>query len=117
MPGGQAHVPLFIPYPTPDAAIGQVRVSRADDGAQLRFSILGQHRDETKRVQRADLHYERESEAGVETVDREWLLHWHTMGGFACLASDAGLKTLDILDGSGSAATSDATEFIFRLAR
>ena len=57
-PGGVALVPLTIPTPTPPTALGEYREHVTDDGATMRFAVIAEERDETTRVQTAQLRYE-----------------------------------------------------------
>ena len=52
-----------------------------------------------------------------QTVERPWVLHWHTQSGFTNLAADAGLRVEAVLSADGSSASPDATEFVFVLRR
>ncbi|MEU4203514.1 class I SAM-dependent methyltransferase [Streptomyces sp. NPDC026294] len=44
--GGSALIPLHVPAPTPADRFGRVRTAPADDGAELRFSVVSAERDE-----------------------------------------------------------------------
>lgn len=89
--GGSVLVPLFEPAPTPRARIGQVRSATADDGAELRVSVVSEERNETERTQTTVLRYERHHEGRSTVVDRPWVLHWYSAAGFEDLAAAAGL--------------------------
>jgi hypothetical protein len=52
----------------------------------------------------------------VDAVEREWLIHWYTPGGFVALADRAGLAVLDLTDESGQAPAEDCAYFTARLA-
>jgi SAM-dependent methyltransferase len=113
--GGSALVPLHVPSRTPADRIGQVRTATADDGAELRFSLVSEERDEDTRTQRALLRYERRGADGDTVVERPWLLHWYTLAGFQELAAAAGLVTVSVSGADGGAAREDATAMTFRL--
>jgi SAM-dependent methyltransferase len=108
---GLALIPLFIP-PEPDAG-GAARELTGPDGAQLRCTTVEVRRDEELRTQRSLLRYERRSGSDVETVEREWLLHWHTQDGFARLVAESGLETRAVLRADGKASQPDDQEFTF----
>lgn len=90
---GAALVPLFIPSPTPDDQLGQVRETMAPDGSQLSFCALSEERDEERRTQCTMLRYERRTATETTVVERPWMLHWHTWEGFGELALAAGFAT------------------------
>ena len=89
---GVGVVPLFVPSPTPSNELGRSREAKGDDGIVLRFSVLSEERDESARVQRAILRYERQVGDDTEIVDRPWILHWYRQEGFRDLATAAGLQ-------------------------
>ncbi|MDP1792761.1 MAG: class I SAM-dependent methyltransferase [Acidimicrobiales bacterium] len=95
-PDGAAFVPLFIPRPSPEAALGKFRETTTDDGTLLRFALLSEERDEDARTQTSLLRYERHRGDDVEVLERPWLLHWHTRDGFAALAEKAGLHVAGV---------------------
>ena len=108
---GTALVPLFVPAPTPADQVGAFRSVVTDEGATIRVGVVDEDWDAATRTRRTTLRYERSTGAGVERVDRVWLLHWHTPAGFSALAVQAGLVVLDgPVDG-------DAQEFTVRLGR
>lgn len=113
-PGGSALVPLLVSAPTPAAALGLPRELVADDGAVRRATIVSEERDEAARTQTSLLRYERDRAGSVETVERSWVLHWHTQDGFRQLASDAGLLVDEVLglDGHPAAAEADHVAFV-----
>jgi SAM-dependent methyltransferase len=113
--GGSALIPLHIPARTSADQIGQVRTATADDGAELRFSLVSEERDEDTRTQRALLRYERRGVDGNTVVERPWLLHWYTRAGFQKLAAAAGLITVSVSGADGDSAREDATSVSFRL--
>ncbi|GLF95446.1 class I SAM-dependent methyltransferase [Streptomyces yaizuensis] len=100
--GGTALVPLFVPSPTPADQIGKVRTATADDGAELRVSVVSEERDEAARTQTTLLRYERHHEGQSTVVDRPWVLHWYTRQGFDGLAAAAGLTAVSVQDTPGA---------------
>ena len=115
-PGGIALVPLTIPTPTPPTALGEYREHVTDDGSTMRFAVIDEARDETTRVQTAQLRYELTHDGDVvESTERTWLLHWHTQPGFHALADAAGLAVLAVLDPDGRPAGPEVTPFVFLL--
>ncbi|MDI5969813.1 class I SAM-dependent methyltransferase [Streptomyces sp. SL13] len=112
---GAALIPLHVPAPTPADRIGQVRTATAADGAELRFSVVSEERDEAARTQTAVLRYERRRAGRSTVVERPWLLHWYTRAAFEELAAAAGLLTVSVTGADGDAVDADATYFSFRL--
>lgn len=112
---GAALVPLFTPAPTPADRIGRVRTAVAPDGAELRVSVVAEDRDETARTQTALLRYERHHGSDHSVVERPWVLHWYTRGGFEALAAAAGLTVTAVTDPQGGPTPADATDVHFRL--
>ncbi|MEO5900783.1 MAG: class I SAM-dependent methyltransferase [Ilumatobacteraceae bacterium] len=102
---GAALIPLFIPEPTAETVLGRPREHVATDGSVLRFTVVGERRDESQRQQRAQVRYER-LDGGVvrDSAHREWLLHWHTRDGFTAMAERCGLAVRSVIDigGAGS---------------
>lgn len=76
--GGTALVPLFVPTPTPEEDLGRLRTATAEDGADLRVSVLSDEWNEAERTQTTLLRYERHHNGRSTVVDRPWVLHWHT---------------------------------------
>ncbi|MGY1497584.1 class I SAM-dependent methyltransferase [Streptomyces sp. QTS52] len=114
--GGTALVPLFTPAPTPAGQIGRVRTAAAPDGAELRFSVVAEQRDETARTQTTLLRYERHHGPDSSVVERPWILHWYTRAQFEKLATTAGLTVTAVTDPDGKPASADATGLLhFRL--
>ncbi|UNO39561.1 class I SAM-dependent methyltransferase [Streptomyces sp. MST-110588] len=113
--GGAALIPLHIPSPTPAGQVGKVRTAVADDGVELRFSLVSEERDEHLRTQSALVRYERHGDDGSTVVERPWVLHWYTRSGFEELAAAAGLVTVSVTDGNGNAVEGDAAYMVFRL--
>ncbi len=95
--GGHALIPLFVPEPAAD--LGEARVHVESDGTLLRFTALDEQRDEESRVQRTWTRYERVRGEETEVLEREWVVHWFSAGGFADLAAEAGLVARAIDDG------------------
>lgn len=113
--GGTALIPLHVPSPTPAGQIGQVRTATAADGAELRFSLVSEERDETMRTQTSLLRYERRRDDECTVAERPWLLHWYTRSEFEKLAAAAGLITVSVTDADGNDVDDDATYLSFRL--
>jgi SAM-dependent methyltransferase len=113
--GGSALIPLHIPSLSPADQIGRVRTATGDDGAELRFSLVSEERDETTRTQTSLLRYERHGGDERTVVERPWLLHWYTRSGFTDLATAAGLTTVSVTDADGDNAADDAVHMVFRL--
>ncbi|WP_329518548.1 class I SAM-dependent methyltransferase [Spirillospora sp. NBC_01491] len=113
--GGAALIPLHVPAPTPAGRIGQVRTVTAADGAELRFSVVSENRDETARTQTSVLRYERLHDGECSVVERPWLLHWFSRSGFERLAAEAGLITVSVSDADGNIVDDDASFSVFRL--
>ncbi|MFF7250688.1 class I SAM-dependent methyltransferase [Embleya sp. NPDC008237] len=113
--GGSALIPLHVPSPTPPDRIGRVRTATADDGAELRFSLVSEEHDERTRTQTSLLRYERLARDGSTVVERPWLLHWYTRSGFEELATAAGLTTVSVADGDDNPVEDDAAYMVFRL--
>ena len=92
--GGSALVPLFIPQPAAAGELGRSREATDGYGETIRVTPVAEDRDETARLHRTLLRYER----GREVVERSWVLHWHTQDGFRTLAEVAGLHVRAVLD-------------------
>lgn len=114
-PDGTALVPLHTPGPTPAETIGAVRSAVAPDGAELRFAVVAEERNETARTQTALLRYERHLGADSTVVDRPWLLHWYPREVFAELAAAAGLTVAAVTAPGGGPAADEATYVHVRL--
>lgn len=113
--GGTALVPLHVPSPTPADRFGVVRTATAADGAELRFSMVSEERDEAARTQTAVLRYERHQGDDSTVVDRSWALHWYRRSDFEKLAAAAGLVPVSVTDADGAEADDDTTYLTFRL--
>jgi SAM-dependent methyltransferase len=92
--GGCALIPLFVPEPVRE--LGEARVHIESDGTLLRFTALDEQRDDESRVQRTWTRYERVRGEETEVLEREWVVHWFSAGGFADLAAQAGLVAREI---------------------
>ena len=112
---GAALVPLFVPPPTAEDALGEPRTAIEADGSTISVTAIAEERDEEARTQRTTLRYERITAGRRTAVDRAWVLHWHTQAGFRRLAESAGLATVAVLDPAGRTAAEDATTFVFWL--
>ncbi len=113
--GGSALIPLFVPTPTAPEDIGRAREATASDGSLLRVTAVAEERNEAARRQETLLRYERVTDGKVTTLDRTWVLHWHTQSGFRELVASAGLTTVAVLDARGAPATEEASVFVFLL--
>ncbi|WP_327700458.1 class I SAM-dependent methyltransferase [Streptomyces sp. NBC_00459] len=114
--GGTVLVPLFTPAPTPVEQLGLVRTAVAPDGAELRFSVVAEERDELARTQTTLLRYERHHGSDSSVVERPWILHWYTRDQFEKLATTAGLTVTAVTDPDGRPAPASATDLLhFRL--
>jgi hypothetical protein len=90
--GGRA----FVPEPVRD--LGEARIHVESDGTLLRFMALDEQRDDESRIQGTWTRYERVRGEETEVVEREWVVHWFSAGGFADLAAQAGLVAREIDD-------------------
>ena len=73
--------------------------------------MLSEDRDENTRTRSSLLRYERRSPDGaIETLERTWLIHWHTPDGFTALANDAGLDVVSLTDEATGGPATDASE-------
>lgn len=113
--GGSALIPLFVPIPTPPDEIGKAREALASDGSVLRVTFVAEERNDDARCQETWLRYERVTDGKTETLDRTWVLHWHTQAGFRELVASAGLETIAVLDAEGAPATEEESMFVFLL--
>ena len=112
---GSALIPLFVPPPTPEANLGQVREANEADGSTIRVSAIAEVRDESARSQETLMRYERVVGETATVVDRPWILHWYSQEQFRDLAASAGLATVTVLSVAGGPAEEDAVEFAFWL--
>lgn len=116
-PRGAALVPLFIPEPVLDQHIGIAREHVDERGRTLRVTVTATERDELARRQVTMLRYEIVEGESRQSLERPWILHWHTQAGFAELVSRAGLRTAAVRTADGEPAPPDATSFEFVLRR
>jgi len=119
-PGGAALVPLWVPGPTPATELGVTRSAVDDVGTELRFTPLSETYDAVGRTRVTRCRYERVPAGGgaAEVADREWVLHWHTPGGFGELSEQAGLDVVALVnDDTGEPAAPTATSFTAELTR
>lgn len=112
--GGAALIPLFIPPPVAERELGRVREATEADGSVIRFCVTSSSRDEPARRQETMTRYERLG-ANPSSLERPWIIHWHTQSGFRALAASAGLATVAVLAADGSPSEAGATEFAFWL--
>jgi len=106
---GVAMIPLWIPEPTPPAEMGVSREAE-DHGAVLRYTALSETYDETTRTRTTSARYEKVGAAAAETVDREWIIHWHTPDGFRALCDRAGMTVIRLADDITGADPTDTSE-------
>lgn len=114
-PGGAALIPLFVPDPV--APQERPRRHEAEPGLTLQVTAVSSTRDESARLQRTVLRYERIRDGVAEVEEREWLLHWHTQESFASMAEAAGLEVTAVRDAGGGPAGPSSTSFVFVLRR
>ena len=109
---GTAMIPLWIPGPTPEDELGVARQHEDDDGTVLRFIPVAETYDRRQRTRVTTTRYQRVMADGVQTVDREWVLHWHTAAGFRRLCAEAEVRLVGLVDdATGSDADDDSTSF------
>lgn len=84
-------VPLWIPPATDEQEFGRTREARVAGGTTARYTIESEDYDETGRTRCTHTRYELAGSGHTEMVRRDWIIHWHTPGGFTELAQDAGL--------------------------
>lgn len=113
--GGLALVPLFMPEPTPADQVGRASTATAEDGSELRVTVVSQERDEAARTQLAVLRYERHRDGESTVEDRSWLLHWYTRPGFEAMAEAAGLRVVSVTSADGSPVGPGTVDASFRL--
>ncbi len=99
LPTGRALVPLFIPNPIEEEALG-VWKEHQTPSATLAFRAVEQsYRPAERRVDTV-LEYRRGTvEAPIELVQRTWSLRWYEPGEFEALATQVGLAVDVVLDG------------------
>jgi trans-aconitate methyltransferase len=116
-PDGAAMIPLFVPSVVPADAVLPSAEQMSDDGVLIRFAARSVERFDDRRLQVARLRYERQLGDHVETVDRDWVLHWYTPSLFADLVVGAGLAVRKVLGPTGGPVDDRATEFAFIVGR
>jgi len=116
-PDGAAMIPLFVPSVVPPDARLPSAEQVSDDGVSIRCSTLSVERFDDRRVQVARLRYERGRGDEVETLDRDWVLHWYSPSDFADLVVDAGLAVRKVLGPTGGPVGDGAKEFAFIVGR
>ncbi len=90
--GGAALIPLWIPDRTPADELGVAREAVGPDGTVLRYTALAETYDVESRTRTTSVRYQRlQPGRPVETIDRDWTLHWYAPSGFRDLSERAGL--------------------------
>ena len=84
-------VPLWIPPATDQQEFGRSREAGVAGGMTARYTIESEDYDEAGRTRYTHTRYELSGVGHTEAVRRDWIIHWHTPGGFTELARDAGL--------------------------
>lgn len=110
---GLALIPLFIPDVVAADHLGRPKTRETDDGSTVSFTTTSVRRDDAQRLQSATLLYERVGGGADATLEREWVLHWHTQVGFRELVARAGLQVRAVIGIDGKAAADDAQQFVF----
>lgn len=95
LPDGTFMVPLWIPPATPAQEFGRTRETTTADGATARYTIESEGYDETTRTRRTHTRYEMIRHNAHESLQRDWIIHWHTPAGIAALAQPAGLEVVE----------------------
>jgi len=95
-PSGQAMVPLWIPPATDQQEFGRTREATIAGGMTARYTVEFEDYDVTGRTRYTHTRYELAGNRHTERVRRDWIIHWHTPGGFTELARDAGLTVTHI---------------------
>ena len=109
-PAGALLVPLWVPAPTTD--LGTTRSATTGPDVEVRYTAVSETRDEGSRTRVTRTRYERIGPDGAESLERDWVVHWHTPDGFARLCDEAGLEVTDLVDDeTGGPAEADATTF------
>ena len=114
-PDGSVLLPLFVPHPTPSKALGRPRVHVTEDGVEMRFTAVSEHRDEIARTQTTVTRYERLVGATWDVDEQDWLLHWYRVADFRALADAAGLAVVRVLNPAGGPADDRSDEFVLIL--
>lgn len=109
---GVALVPLWVPDPTPQADMGVSRTATDGPGVELSYTPLEETYDKDTRTRVTTLRYQRTTSSGTESVDREWVIHWHTPHSFVAMCQEAGLEVLTLVDDeTNTRASGISTEF------
>lgn len=109
---GECLIPLWIPDPTPVDEIGLTRTTEDGSGVELRYTPTSEVYDAEARTRTTSTKYERVTASGRESVDRDWIIHWHTPTSFTRLSFEAGLRVVDLRDDdTGQAASTRSTDF------
>jgi len=109
---GEALIPLWIPDPTPAGEIGLTRTTEDEIGVELRYTPTSEVYNVEARTRTTSTKYERVTSTGSESVDRDWIVHWHTPTSFTRLSTEAGLRLVHLRDhDTGEAASTRSTEF------
>lgn len=95
-PGGHAMVPLWIPPATEQQEFGRTREATIAGGMTARYTVESEDYDVTGRTRYTHTRYELSSDGHTEGLRRDWIIHWHSPGGFTELARDAGLTVTQI---------------------
>ncbi len=90
-PGGQAMVPLWIPPATDRLEFGRTHEATIAGGMTARYTVESEDYDVAGRTRYTHTRYELAGDRHTEGLRRDWIIHWHTPGGFTQLAQDAGL--------------------------
>lgn len=106
---GAALIPLWVPPPTPHTELGTSRETE-DNGVVLRYTALAERYQPGSRTRTTSTRYERATKNGVESVDREWIIHWHSPAGFTELCDRAGLTIIRLIDDDTGAHASEASD-------
>ena len=112
-PTGRALIPLFIPEPIAERHLGRSTEQTSPEGTLIRCTTVSVSRNDVGRRQAVILRYERIRDDSTTSLEREWVLHWHTQAGFRQLADDAGLTVDAVVGADGKPAAEFASEFVF----
>lgn len=88
---GTAVIPLFEPEPVGPDEIGAL-TRRTTPTGWIGWKIVKAARDADTRTQTLTLRYERVDSGASEVLERDWVIHWIDLDGFAELARHAGLR-------------------------
>ncbi|MFG1606138.1 class I SAM-dependent methyltransferase [Actinoplanes sp. NPDC049265] len=102
---GTALVPLWIPGPTPPEELGAAREAIDEDGALLRYTAVSEVYDAHARTRVTTTRYERITPAGIESVERPWILHWYSTEQFGSMCAAAGLRVTWLVEDDEVTAT------------